>query len=117
MLLLVTLLNQAALRKVGGPFVLLSLNVNIYLDAIDWIARLDLKDQNLLEPGHSGRVYVTFPYQPQCLIGRLREGKTFLLREGSFTIGSGIILSLINFTIHAQQALHLFGPCDNPFSV
>lgn len=76
---------------------------HLYLDGILWIAALFFPEREILLPGETSSVFVRFIYRPDLLIGRLHPGKPFLLKNGG-TIGQGVILSLLYFEQHAEQA-------------
>jgi len=89
-------------RKVGFPSTFNG--PHIYLDGGEWLARFTLQDREMLNPGETARVFVTFFYNPHYLLGMLYPNKPFLLHEGYHPIGKGRILSLLNFEKHAEEA-------------
>ncbi len=80
-----------------------SIHEHFFIDGIRWIARYDLPDREILYPGETARVFLSFPYHPEALLGRLYPGKPFLLKNGK-TIGEGIIIALLNFEHHVEQS-------------
>jgi hypothetical protein len=84
-------------REFNGP--------HIYLDDYEWLAWFTLQDCEMLHPGETSRAFVTFFFHPQELIGRLHPGKPFILHEGYHPIGSGRILSILNFEKHSELAM------------
>ncbi len=78
-----------------------SMHEHFFIDGTRWIARYNLLDREILYPGETARVFISFPYHPEALLGRLYSGKPFLLKN-STTIGEGIIIALLNFERHAE---------------
>jgi len=76
---------------------------HFYLDDILWIATFFLPDREILFPGETTHAFVRFFFRPDLLLGRLHVGKSFLLKNGK-TIGKGVILSLLHFDKHAEEA-------------
>lgn len=88
--------------KEGLP--LTSHSLHIYLDSMELMARFTLRNREMLNPGETDRVFVTFFYKPHVLLGRLHPGKAFVLHEGFHPIGTGTILTMLNFEQHAEAA-------------
>jgi translation elongation factor EF-Tu-like GTPase len=68
----------------------------------DWDAVHRYPDVELVMPGQTARVYLTF-VSPQCHIGRLHPGKEFLIREGPHTVAKGHVTKILNLEASAKR--------------
>lgn len=75
-----------------------------YYDGHDWDAVHDYGDVDAVWPGQTITAYLPF-LSPQCHVGRLHVGTTFLLREGRRVVGCGRVLRILHLEENAQQVM------------
>jgi hypothetical protein len=77
---------------------------HIAFGGYEWLAHFTLQNREALQPGETARAFVTFFFRPQDLLGKLQPGLPFLLHEGYHPIGTGRVLTILNFEQHAEEA-------------
>ena len=73
----------------------------VYYDSLDWDALFEFIPAEWAFPGQTAPTYLSF-LSPQCHVGRLIEGKAFLIRQGQQVIGRGVVTAILNLEFNAR---------------
>jgi hypothetical protein len=76
---------------------------HIVVNGYEWHAYFILQDREILNPGETAHVFVTF-FFPE-LVKDLYDNQIFFLHEGYHPIGKGRVLSMLNFENHVKEAI------------
>ena len=74
-----------------------------YYNGQDWDASHIYPDVEVANPGETVRAYLGF-LSPQEHLGKVYAGMEFLIREGSRTVGKGVITKIIELEQSANRA-------------
>lgn len=74
-----------------------------YYNGHDWDARHVYPDVEQVNPGDKVRAYFGF-LSPKEHLGKVHVGMEFLIREGSRTVGKGIVTKIIDLEKSARHA-------------
>lgn len=77
---------------------------HMYLDGIRWMASYHLHDREILLPGETTIIYVSF-IAPQWVTSKIETGRTFSLLIGNRAIAAGAITAVLNFDAHVAQGI------------
>ncbi len=74
-----------------------------YCGGRDWDAEHEYPDVPQVTPGETGRAFLTL-LSPERLVGKVRPGMPFLIREGQRVVGYGCVRRLLNLERSAAAA-------------